>query len=239
MYCRENKADMSSYGSLTTFSPSGELGQIKNAQAAVNKGATALAIKALDGVVIASEKKAPSPLVDPATIEKVFTIDNHVGLTYSGLGPDARVLVDVARKECQSYTLRFGEPMPVPQLAREIALVYRDYTQSSGVRPFGVSVIICGADSQGVHLYQLDPSGTFLPWKAVATGKNASSARTSLEKRYQSDMELEDAVHTALITVKDGLDGEMNPDSVEVGVVRKGSFAILNAAELADYITQI
>jgi 20S proteasome subunit alpha 2 len=230
---------MSSYGSLTTFSPTGELAQIKYAQNAVNKGATSLAIKAVDGVVLASEKKAPTPLIDPATIQKVFLIDEHLGLTYSGLGPDARVLVDVARKECQNYRLRYNEPMPVPQLTREIAMVYRDYTQSGGVRPFGTALLIAGVDYAGVHLYQLDPSGTFLPWKAVSTGKNSTSARTSLEKRYVNDVEIEDAIHTALITVKDGLDGEMTPENIEVGVVRGGRFAILTPAELADYIAQI
>ncbi len=230
---------MTSYGSLTTFSSTGELGQVKHAQAAVNKGATALSIKAVDGVVLAAEKTAPTKLVDPNTIHKVFLIDDHVGMTYSGLGPDARVIVDVARKECQEYKLRYGEPMPVAQLTREVAMIYRDYTQSGGVRPFGVAVMIGGADSQGVHLYQVDPSGTFLPWKAVSSGKSASSARTSLEKRYQDAMEIEDAIHTALITVKDGLDGEMSPENIDVGVVRNGKFSVLSASELADYISQI
>jgi 20S proteasome subunit alpha 2 len=230
---------MTTYGSLTTFSPNGELGQITHAQTAAAKGATSLGIKAVDGVVITSEKKAPSPLIDPTTIQKVFLIDEHVGFTYSGLGPDARVLVDVARKECQNYKMRYNEPMPIPQLAREIAAVYRDYTQSAGVRPLGVGVLRAGTDYAGVHISPLDPRGSFLPWKAVSTGKNATSARTSLEKRYVNEVEIEDAIHTALITVKDGLDGEMSPENIEVGVVRNGRFAILTPAELTDYIAQI
>lgn len=33
------------------------------------------------------------------------------------------------------------------------------------------------------------------------------NARTFLEKRYSEDMELEDAVHTALLTLKEGFEG--------------------------------
>jgi 20S proteasome subunit alpha 2 len=226
------------YG-LTTFSPSGELVQIKYAQNAVNKGATALGVKALDGVVLAAEKKTPSPLVDPSTVQKVFKLDEHVGCTYSGLGPDTRVLVDRARKDCQMYRLRYHEAMPVSQLVRAIANVFQEFTQSGGVRPFGVSLLVAGVDETGYHLYQLDPSGTFLPWKAVATGKNATSAKTFLEKRYQRDIEIEDAIHTSLTTLKEGLDGQMTAENTEVGRVVGGKFEILNKEQLGDYIDQI
>ena len=33
----------------------------------------------------------------------------------------------------------------------------------SGVLPFGVSLLIAGFDDTGPHLYQVDPSGTYLP----------------------------------------------------------------------------
>jgi 20S proteasome subunit alpha 2 len=33
------------------------------------------------------------------------------------------------------------------------------------------------------------------------------NAKTFLEKRYSEDMELEDAIHTALLTLKEGFEG--------------------------------
>ncbi|KAG6522426.1 hypothetical protein ZIOFF_019566 [Zingiber officinale] len=53
--------------SLTTFSPSGKLVQIEHALMAVGSGQTSLGIKAANGVVIATEKKLPSILVDEAS----------------------------------------------------------------------------------------------------------------------------------------------------------------------------
>lgn len=79
--------------------------------------------------------------------------------------------------------------------------------ESGGVRPFGVSLLMAGVDENGPQLYQIDPSGSYFAWKASAIGKNATNARTFLEKRYSDDIELEDAIHTALLTLKDGFEG--------------------------------
>ena len=74
-----------------------------------------------------------------------------------------------------------------------------------GVRPFGVSLLVAGYDENGPQLYQVDPSGSYWAWKASATGKNSINAKTLLEKRYNNnpDMELEDAIHNAIIILKE------------------------------------
>ena len=47
--------------------------------------------------------------------------------------------------------------------------------------------------------------GAYFAWKATAMGKNHINGKTFLEKRYNKDLELEDAVHTAILTLKVGL----------------------------------
>ncbi|GBO22220.1 Proteasome subunit alpha type-2 [Araneus ventricosus] len=54
----------------------------------------------------------------------------------------------------------------------------------SGVRPFGVSLLIAGWDSGRPYLFQCDPSGAYFAWKATAMGKNHVSGKAFLEKRY-------------------------------------------------------
>jgi len=187
---------------LTTFSPSGKLGQLEYALKAVNSGATSLGIKAVNGVVIATEKKMASALVDESTVEKISRVTDQVGVVYAGMGPDARVLVRKARKLAVQYHTTYREQVPVAQLVRDTAAVVQEFTQSGGVRPFGVSLLVAGFDDHGPQLYQVDPSGTYFAWKASAIGKNMSNAKAFLEKRYAEDMELEDAIHTALLTLK-------------------------------------
>jgi 20S proteasome subunit alpha 2 len=189
--------------------------------------------------VLAAEKKVASPLIDTSSVQKVFDLDEHCGLVYSGLGPDSRVLVDHARRECQVYRMTYMEPIPINQLVRGIAAIYQEFTQSGGVRPFGASLLVAGVDHTGYHLYQLDPSGTFMPWKAVALGRNAGNAKTFLEKRYSAEAEMEDAVHTALQTLKEGMDGKMTPQNTEVGRVVGKRFEILSKEQVLDYLDQI
>jgi|EP00669_Euglena_mutabilis_P007811 20S proteasome subunit alpha 2 len=230
----------SSYSfSLTTFSPTGKLGQIDHAIAAVGQGSTSLAIKATNGVVLATEKKMATPLMDAASVQKISALDDRLGVVYSGMGPDARVLVASARKECQVYRQTYGEPIPVGQLVRHVASVFQEFTQSGGVRPFGISLLIAGYDATGPHLYQVDPSGSYWAWKASAIGKNMVNAKTFLEKRYDAEIELEDAIHTALLTLKEGFDGKMTSENIELSVVTDKEFRVLTAAEVKDYLDEV
>lgn len=167
-------------------------------------------------------------------------------MVYAGMGPDYRVLVDKARKVSHTgYKRIYNEYPPTRILVQDVARVVQEATQSGGVRPYGVSLLIAGWDEGvepvteesskdkspedkpsektggilkgGPSLYQVDPSGSYYPWKATAIGKHATSAKTFLEKRYTEGLELEDAIHIALLTLKETIEGEMNGDTIEIG----------------------
>jgi len=107
------------------------------------------------------------------------------------------------------------------------------------VRPFGVSLLVAGFDDAGPQLYQVDPSGAYFAWKASAIGKNMTNAKTFLEKRYSDEMELEDAIHTAILTLKEGFEGQISGSNIEIGVVGKDRvFRVLTAAEVNDYLSE-
>jgi 20S proteasome subunit alpha 2 len=170
-------------------------------------------------------------------------------MVYSGMGPDYRILVDKARKVSHTgYKRIYNEYPPTRILVQDVARTMQEATQSGGVRPYGVSLLIAGWDDGiepetedagivgrdvdpekkpigktggilkgGPSLYQVDPSGSYFPWKATAIGKSATSAKTFLEKRYTDGLELEDAVHIALLTLKETIEGEMNGETIEIG----------------------
>ncbi|KAJ4825732.1 hypothetical protein Tsubulata_035305 [Turnera subulata] len=226
--------------SLTTFSPSGKLVQIEHALTAVGSGQTSLGIKAANGVVIATEKKLPSNLVDESSVQKIQCLTPNIGVVYSGMGPDFRVLVRKSRKQAEQYHRLYKEAIPVTQLVRETAAVMQEFTQSGGVRPFGVSLLVAGYDDKGPQLYQVDPSGSYFSWKASAMGKNVSNAKTFLEKRYTDDMELDDAVHTAILTLKEGFEGQISGKNIEIGIIGADKkFRVLTPAEIDDYLAEV
>jgi len=225
--------------SLTTFSPSGKLVQIEYALAAVASGAPTIGIKSTNGVVLATEKKHKSLLYDGTSVWKIEAINPYIGMCYSGMGPDYRLLVKNARKAAQNYELMYGERIPTVELVKRVASVMQEYTQSGGVRPFGVSLLICGWDDEKPYLVQCDPSGAYFPWKATAMGKNFISGKTFLEKRYKDDIELEDAIHNAILALKESFEGQMTPENIELGIVTKDGFRRLSVQEVKDYLANV
>lgn len=160
-------------------------------------------------------------------------------MIYSGMGPDYRLLVRRARKIAQQYKLMYGEPIPTPQLVQRVAYIMQEYTQSGGVRPFGVSLLVAGYDGDKPALFQCDPSGAYFAWKATAMGKNHINGKSFLEKRYSEELELEDAIHTAILTLKEGFEGQMTADNIEIGICSSTGFKRLTPAEVKDYLANI
>jgi 20S proteasome subunit alpha 2 len=134
----------------------------------------------------------------------------------------------------------YGEVQPVLQLVKDTASTMQEYTQRGGVRPFGISLLVAGLDADGgPALYQVDPSGAYFGWKATAIGKNYVSAKNFLEKRWTAEMELEDAIHTALLTLREGFEGEMTAHNIEVGIVKaNGKFQVLEPSQIQDYLDE-
>lgn len=196
--------------------------QIEYALNAVKQGVTTIGIKSSNGLVLATERKVNSPLVKSETHSKVELITPNVGMSYSGMGPDFRVLVDKARKLAHTnYKRIYNEYPPVKILVQEIAKVMQELTQLGGIRPFGVSLLVGGYDdhSSSFQLYQVDPLGSYFPWKATAIGKTAVSAKTFLEKRWNDELELEDAIHVSLLALKESVDGELTGNNLDIAII--------------------
>ena len=234
---------MSDY-SLTTFGSSGELTQVRYALQAVGNGETCLGIKAKNGCVIASEKKLVSPLVDETTIHKIEPLSEYMGCTYSGIGPDFSAVLMKARKDVQVYHSKYRDNVTPFMLCKQVAELFQEYTQSGGVRPFGIGMLCAGWDEQnGSQIFQLEASGTFYSWKATTLGRGADTAKGFLEKRYSDDLDIEDAIHTAILTLKDSFEGELTEKNIEIGVIRDSdpnkAFHKLTPSEIVDYLKEV
>ncbi|EDO07598.1 putative 20S proteasome subunit alpha 2 [Babesia bovis T2Bo] len=226
--------------SLTTFSPSGKLVQIENALAAVSKGAPTLGIKSKNGVVIASERATLSPLVESDSINKIDYFTRNIGVVAAGMPADFRIVLKKGRKQAIKYKLLYGDDIPGAELVKEVASIMQEYTHSGGVRPFGISLLLASYDSDGPQLYQIDPSGAYFGWRATAIGDRMQNNMTFLEKRYNPDLELEDAIHIAILTLKEGFEGEMTTDNIEIGIVGSdGIFKILSKDIVNDYLNEL
>ena len=212
--------------STTTFGESGELTQVRHALTAVGNGETTVGIRAKNGIVIAAEKKLPSVLIDETSIHKVEKLCDYMGVTYSGIGPDFTALLSRSRKDIQKYHAVYQDKITPFMVCKNSAEVFQEYTQSGGVRPFGIGMIVGGWDeTAGPQIFQIEASGTYYCWKATALGKGSKEARSFLEKTYTDDIDISDAVHTAIKALKNTFEGEMTYKHVEVGVIKESELS--------------
>eukprot|EP00658_Telonema_sp_P-2_P056542 TRINITY_DN449_c0_g1_i1.p1 TRINITY_DN449_c0_g1~~TRINITY_DN449_c0_g1_i1.p1 ORF type:complete len:295 (+),score=98.35 TRINITY_DN449_c0_g1_i1:87-971(+) len=206
---------------ITVFSPDGRLFQVEYAQEAVRKGTPAVGVRGEHCIVLGVEKKATTKLQDERTVRKICQVDDHIALAFAGLTADARVLINKARLECQSYQLNLEDRASVEYITKHVASVQQKYTQSGGVRPFGISILICGHDSDGTpRLFQTDPAGTYSEWKANTTGKSSKTIREFLEKNYAENMSDEESIKLTIQSLMEVV--ESGSKNIEVAVMRHG-----------------
>ncbi len=217
---------------ITIFSPDGRLFQVEYAKEAVKKGATALGIVYEDGVVLAATRSTEDLKV--RNPEKVFKVDDHVGIATSGLVADGRTLVDETRNEAQRYLMTYDEPIPMNVLAKFVADRCQQFTQYGGVRPYGVSTISGGVKDGQAKVYQTDPSGTLTQWNAIAIGKGGNEASEHLESEWNSDMDEEEAIELAVSALNAG-EEELDHESIELAVVNEDdNYRVVSPGELGD-----
>ncbi|KAF2454804.1 nucleophile aminohydrolase [Lineolata rhizophorae] len=195
--------------SNSVFSPDGRNFQVEYAVKAVENGGTAIGIRCKDGVVLALEKLVTSKLLKPGANKRIATVDRHMGVVSAGLLPDGRHFVSRARDEAAQWRRFYKGPIPTSALANRMGSYVQAYTLYSSVRPFGVTAIVAGWDSEaelpvdgqvgagpavgaggkkeggkqgGPFLYMIEPSGLYWGYYGAATGKGRQAAKTELEK---------------------------------------------------------
>ncbi|RKO99501.1 hypothetical protein CXG81DRAFT_20413 [Caulochytrium protostelioides] len=217
---------------VSTFSPEGRIFQVEYALEAIKLGSTAIGVQTKEGVILAVERRSTSPLVEATSIEKIVEIDRHLGCAISGLTADSRTIVDHARVAAQHHTFVYDEPIKVESLTQEVCdLALRFGEGASGEkramsRPFGVALLIGGVDENGPQLYQTDPSGNYVRYKAKALGSGSEGAQTELKNQYHADLTLAEGIQVALRILKQTMEEKMTEGNIQLATVTaaKGYF---------------
>lgn len=221
---------------ITVFSPDGRLYQVEYAIETVRRGTIAVGIKTKDGIVIAVEEK-PRKLQISETAQKIFQIDDHIGVGAAGYIPDARSQVDNARFFSQSNKLIYDEPVDVETVVKHLADQCQQFTQFAGVRPFGVALIVGGIDDdKKSQLFLSDPSGTYISYDAVAIGSGSEQVTEFLEKNYKSDISLEDASILATASIYLSSEDKEGTQHIRIAQIKSDSkqFEIISEEQVAN-----
>ncbi|MFO8017162.1 MAG: archaeal proteasome endopeptidase complex subunit alpha [Promethearchaeia archaeon] len=226
---------------ITQFSPEGRLFQVEYAIEAVRRGTTAIVCKNENSVVFAVEKKSSELQSENIGSEKIFKIDDHIGVAIAGLTADARVLIDRARVQAQVNRLSYDEKISVKDVTLNICEYKQQFTQNAGVRPFGVSLLVAGIDADGPSLYLTDPSGAMWGYKSFAIGSGADEARTYLEENYDEEISDEELKILPLKALKEIMGDDLNKNACDVAFILKEdvTFKLLNLEEKEELLEKL
>jgi proteasome alpha subunit len=173
------------------YGQGGRLVLVDSALEAVNRGSTTIGIKTPDFALISSHIKPTLPLVDPN--EKIFTIDKHIGATGAGYIADIEQLIEEIRLQAQKHKISYESSIDIKSITKHLSTYLHNYTIYA-VRPQAASIIIAGVDENGIQLYQVDPSGTYLKGSGFAIGYSSDVALDVIQKGYDKNMTVKQAL---------------------------------------------
>lgn len=211
---------------ISIFSPDGRLYQVEYAREAVKQGTPAVGVSTVDGVVLATYSAPRSSLVSGGDVDNLHSIDDHIIAASAGHAADGRRLVELSRQQAQQERLQYDEPITVRALVTAIGDHIQEHTLAGGVRPYGSSLLVGGYDDRPA-LFELDPSGAVIEWRANAVGGDKEHIVTYLEDEYHSEIDQQDALRLAV----EGLereDVELSSSTITAGVIGKNGYRLVS-----------
>jgi proteasome alpha subunit len=221
----------------TMFSPEGHILQAEYAEKTVRLGSASIGVVCKDGVVIVADKRIKDKLIVPESANKIYEIDEHIASSAAGILSDARLLIERAQLVAQQHRVTYDTPVDMESVIKEISNVMQAFTQYPGARPFGVSVMIGGVNSEA-QLFVSEVTGNYVAYKATAIGENDEAIKEELRKKYTDDITIEEAIKLSLRIFRDILGKNFDIDRFDAGYVEKSDKKLkrLSGEKLKKYL---
>lgn len=205
---------------ITMFSPDGRLLQVEYAKKTVKQGSTSIGIVCKDGVLLVTDKRIVDSLIIPESVEKIWEIDEHIMTSGAGIISDARVLVERAQLQAQQHKITYDTPIDIVSIVKEICSLKQITTQSGGLRPFGVSLLIAGVDKEGPKLYGTDPTGIYFKYKATIVGEGEAELIDDLHKQYKDSLTVDEGIKLGIDLLKKFIGKEFNTQRIDIAFIK-------------------
>ena len=166
--------------------------------------------------------------------KKVYRLDDHLAITIAGVVADAQNVVDILKANVSLFKITNGRPIPVSATARLAAnMLFR-----ARFLPLTLQAIIAGVDSEGPHIFSLDPFGSITEEKKFfATGSGSPIALGILEDEYKENLTVEEAIPLVIRAVTAAMKRDAaSGDSFDVAVITKDGYKELSEDEKTKYL---
>ena len=182
------------------------------------KGTTTLAIKCVDGVIMATDSRATMlpGFVAHKKVKKVYRVTRNIGMTIAGVPAEALNILDLLRANASIYQIHRRRAIPV----RAVAVLASNILFSQRYYPYAVQIVIGGYDSEGYHIYSLDPFGSAIEDNLIATGSGSPVAYGVLESGYNEKITLSDGLALAARAIQSAMKRDVyTGDSFDIAIV--------------------
>jgi proteasome beta subunit len=203
----------------------------------LKKGTTTVGIVCKDGVVLGTERRATmGTLIAHKTTQKLFKIDDSIGLTVAGLVGDAQVLARYLTAEVELYKMKRGSAMTV----KAASTLLSNILNGSKYYPYWVQLVVGGVDAEGGHVYSIDAAGGSIPDTYVTTGSGSPYVYGVLEDHFQEGLSASEGVDLIIR----GLHASMRRDSasgdgMNIAIITKKDFKELTDDEIQKRISKM
>jgi proteasome beta subunit len=166
------------------------------------KGTTTVGLTCKEGVVLVSDKRATmGSLIAHKEVDKIFRLDEHIGMTVAGAVSDAQTLARWIIAEANLYRIRKGEEISVKGMATLIS----NLLHSQRYYPMLLQLIVGGFDSSGPKLFSVDLMGSAIEDNIISTGSGSPVAYGVLEDGYNKSMSMDEATELGVRALKAAL----------------------------------
>ncbi len=201
----------------------------------VLKGTTTIGVVCSDGVILASDTRVTMGYyVAHKFGKKVYQIDDHLGMTIAGTVADAQKVVDILIANAKLYKINLNRPMPVSSAARLVAnLLFQNR-----YLPLSTQVLVGGVDDTGPHVYNLDPYGSLMEEKSIATGSGSPIALGILEDKYREGMTIKELLPTIVKAVNAAMKRDVaSGNNYNITVIDKNGYRELTDDEKGKFLS--
>jgi len=195
----------------------------------MSTGTTTIGLVCKDGVILASDTRVTMGyFVAHKKGKKIYKIDDHLAMTIAGGVADAQRTVDILRANAHLYRVLHKRPMPVAAAARLLANVLF----SARAFPLLTQILVGGVDSEGYHVFSLDPLGSVTEEKFVATGSGSPIAYGVLEDRYNPNRSVKEMLPVVVKAVNSAMKRDTaSGDSFDVAIINASGYRELSDEE--------
>ena len=161
----------------------------------VNKGTTTVGLVCSDGVVMGTEMRATmGNLISHKSTQKLFQIDDHIGMTVAGLVGDAQALARTLRAEAELYKVKRDKGMSI----KAASTLLSNLMNQRKFAPYMVQLLVGGVDAEGGHVYSLDAAGGSIPDDYTMTGSGSPFGYGVLEDAFKPGMSTDEGADVAI-----------------------------------------